>query len=223
MHSHKIFWKQVDEINARELVVSVIGAAKTQVDYSRAANASKLAAILLGQEAGRRHQLEAELKYKRRNSQLQQTKQWLTKLAEGVDEKQKSRFAEFCSRNALTELADYARQRAVMVLLDSETAPADARRAVDQLNSRLEELDNLKTLQEVNDYLQRHLDVLIQKEIGNPDPDPLCVLVLLLTSVYLMLIVIAAIVCALSFGLACEDIMDSLLEQTCSSWVEAKT
>ena len=223
MNRHRVFWKQVDEINARELVVSVIAAAKTQVDYSRAANASKLAAILLGQEAGRRHQLEAELKYKRRNSQLQQAKQWLIKLVEGVEEKQKSRFAEFCSRNALTELADYARQRAIMVLLDSDISPADARRAIDQLNSRLEELDNLKTLQETNDYLQRHLDALRQKEIGNPDPNPLCVLVLLITSVYIVLILIAVIVCAFTLGLACEDIMDSLLEQACSSWGVAST
>lgn len=209
------FWKRVDQVNARELVTSITNAVKEQVGYSRALNTARRTTILLGRGTAKEFQFKAEMHYRKRNSQLRYTKHWLAKLVESIDEKREKHFAEFLSRGGFKEFTAYARQTTILRMLNSEVPPEDARKAVKQLDSTLEKIEGLKSLKEIHNYTQRHLDELIGKKMGNPNPDGWCLLLLIFSSIFAILVVIAALICAFTFGFACEDILDQMIDQAC--------
>lgn len=209
------FWKCIDDVKARALVTSIIGAAKAQVAYSQSLNATRRAEILLGESAGQEYWLRCQLQYRARNSQLKYTKQAFENLLKTVDENQKKRFEDFFKLKSYKDFIDYNRQNTILRLLNADTKPEDSKAALKQLDNTLEKIKTLNSLDEINSYLQHHLDELINKKIGNPDPNPWCVILLILSSLYIVLLLIAAIICALSFGFLCEDIFDQLITQVC--------
>lgn len=213
------FLQRVDEANARELVFSAISAAKEQVQYARALNAARRAVILLRKRnAGRIHELEAKMHYQNRNSQLRYVKHSFAKLLKDINENQEKRCAEFFSRGGLNEVAAYARQTVILRLLNSDIKPAEARRALRELDTTLGKLKGLTSLTEIDNYLQQHLDELIEKKMGNPGLfRGLCVFLLVLTSLFAILVLIAALICAFTFGLVCEGLLDRLIDQSCGS------
>lgn len=212
------FLKYVDEVNARELVISTISAARAEVEYARALSASRRAVILLDKRnAGRIYELDAETHYQKRNSQLRYVKHLFAKLLEDINERQEKRCSEFLSRGGLNEVTTYARKTIILRLLNSNIQPADARKALKQLDTTLEKLKGLTSLKEIDNYLQPHLDELIEKKMGNPNPNGLCVLLLIFSSLFMVLVIIAVLICALSFGLVCEGILDQMIDQACGS------
>lgn len=212
------FLKRVDEAKARDLVFTAISAAKEQVQYAQALNAAQRAVILLRRRnAGRIHELNAKMHYQNRNSQLRYVKHSFTRLLKDINESQKKRCAEFLTRGGLNEVAAHARQTIILHLLNSDIKPAEARRARKQLDTTLEKLKGLRSLKEIENYLQQHLDELIKKKMGNPNPNGLCVLLLVFSSLFVILVIIAALICAFTLGLACEGILDQLIEQACGS------
>ena len=216
--SRELFYKRGYDIEAQELVNSAINAAREQVQYAQALNASRVATILLEKRnAGRANELKAETHFRTRNSHLRSMGLHLASFIEGIDEKRGQAVTEFLKSEGLVELAAHGRRKVVLRLMDSDIEPKEARRARAQLDAMSETVRTLTSINEINGYLRQRIDEMTEKKMGNPDPNPWCVLGLLLTSMYIMLIIIAALICALTFGLACEGILDQMLEQACGS------
>lgn len=211
------FLKRAEEANARELVLSAISAAKEHVHYARALSAARRAVVLLGKRnAGQIHELDAKMHYQNRNSQLRYVKHLFARLLEDIDENQKKRCAEFLRRGGLNKVTAYARQTIILRLLNSDIRPPGARRALKQLDTTLEELNSLTSLKAIDNYLQRYLDELIKKKMGNPDlAAGWCVLLLVITSLLAILVLIAVLICIFTLGLACEGILNQLINQAC--------
>ena len=216
--SRELFYKRVYDIEAQELVNAAINAAREQVQYARAINASRVATILLEKRnAGRMHELKAETHYRTRNSHLRSMGLHLTRFIEGIEDKRQKTVTEFLKSEGVVELAAYGRRKVVLRLMDSDIDPTEARRALKQLDAMSETARTLTSIKEIEGYLKQRIDEMTEKKMGNPDPNPWCVLGLLFTSMYIVLIIIAALICALTFGFVCEGVLDQMVEQACGS------
>lgn len=216
--SRELFYKRVYDIEAQELVNSAINAAREQVQYAQAINASRVATILLERKnAGRAYELKAETHYRTRNSHLRSMGLHLASFIEGIEEKQGKAVTEFLGSEGLVELAAHGRRKVVLRLMDSNIEPKEAQKARTQLDAMSETARTLTSIKEIEGYLKQRIDEMTEKKMGNPDPNPWCVLGLLFTSMYMILVIIAALICALTFGLACEGILDQMVEQACGS------
>ena len=209
------FLELAEKASAGELVMSAVSAAKAQVEYSRELSTSKRAEILLGEKAGQEDYVKAEMQYRQRNSQLQSIKQRLTHLTDRLDDSQKRRVEEFIKRGGFKDYAVYARQTTVLRLVNLNITPEDTAKAIRQLDGSLEKIKNLTSLKATNAYVQEHIDDILAKKMGNPNANPFCVLGLIITSLFVILVIIAALICALTLGLACEGIMDQLIDNVC--------
>jgi len=212
-----MWWDAIDEIGARALVATTVAAARAQVDYSRAQTAARRCDALLGKNAGREHEYRAELCFEGRRQRLQAVKRAYMQFVGGLDEDQRKRVNEFLRAGGLKDVAANARRRVVVHLLDSDLAPEVARDTVKTLDGRLDAIAKLTTFDKLNAYASNHIDELIAKKFGNPSAlYGLCVLILIITSVFAVIVLVAAIICALTFGLACEGLLERLLEDACT-------
>lgn len=215
-HGGAQFWEKVDEIHAHDLVAGALRAAKEQVEYSRASSASKRAEILLGRGAGQEYEAKAELHFRARAAELRILNESLSRFVESIDEGKRKKASQFFGAGATKEVTAHARQSAVLRLLNSDTTPEEARTAIETLGSTLQRIEALRSFDETTAYLAEHLDELSGKKMGNPSiPQGLCILILLLTSVFAVLVLIAVLICALSLGLACQGVLDRLLDDAC--------
>ncbi len=214
----KQFWDRVEEADARDLVLAVVGAAKDQFAYSRALQASKRSVVLLGRGAGREHRLKAETHFRSRTSQLRAAKQLLPAFLEGFDDRRRKEATEFFRRDGVQDLVAHAKRTAVLALLDSDIRPEDARKASRALEAALEEIEGLTSVEEMGRYLHGHLDDLIGREMGNPALSFWCIFLLIITSLFALLVVLAAFICAVfAGGRKCEGIFQTLLAYACGS------
>ncbi len=213
--SIKEFWDQVDKIKMREFVTSILCAAKSQVDHSRALDFSKKAKVLFrSNNAGQEYEMMAKIHYQRRNTQLLNAKKRFTKFIEAIDENQRNQFSEFLNQEQFKEFLTYNKQLTILHLLNSEcVSHEDSTNALKQLDSTFENLDKLRSLEDIHKYLGNHIDEIIEKRKGNDLPSALCIIILVITSIYFILIIIAILICALSFGLVCD--INSMLENAC--------
>jgi hypothetical protein len=66
------------------------------------------------------------------------------------------------------------------------------------LDATLGKIARLSLFDELNQYLDGHLDELIAKKFGNRSASHgLCILILIITSIFAVLVLIAALICAL--------------------------
>ncbi len=209
-------WKRIDDAQARDLVVNAIGAARAQVEYSRSTSAARRAAALLGPGSGREQEARAQVHFGARAAYLRSLKQALARFTGTTDEGRAKRVAEFITSGGLRELVSQARQEGILRLLDSDLSPEEAQNAVKSLDATLSKIEGLKSFQDLAQYFDRHLDELLAKKIGNPSiPQGLCILILVITSLFAVLVVIAVLVCALTLGLACQGVLQQLLDNAC--------
>jgi hypothetical protein len=210
------FWKLVDEIHATSLVAGAIGAARSQVEYSRAQNAARRSDILLGKNAGQEHAYRAELLFRARRAQLQEVKQSFAQFASGIDKNQRKRISDFLRAEGLKELVDDARKMVLLGLLDADLSPEESQKAVKSLDGTLETIATLTSFEKLTRYMNQHLDDLIAKALGNPSANQgLCVLILVITSIFAVLVLIAALICVLTLGLGCQGVLQRLIDQAC--------
>lgn len=209
-------WESVDRINAGELVEGAIAAAQAQVDYSRAQSAARRYEVLLGKNGGREPEYRAELYFRSRMEQLKNVKQSYAQFVSGLGKDQKNQVSRFIRSGGLKELADNARRTVVLGLLEADLSPEEAQKAMKSLDATLGKIARLSSFDKLNQYLDSHLDELIAKKFGNPSiSQGLCILILIITSVFAVLVLIAALICALTFGLACQGLLQRLLDQAC--------
>jgi len=211
------FWKMVDASQSGELVASAIKLAQAQVLYSRATTASRRATILLGRNAGRKHDIETELHGRARQLHIQNVGQSLARFADRLTADQRKQIDEFLNKGGLKETATAAKQLVTLDLLHSDLAPDEVRSAMKSLDETLASVEGLSSFKEVTTYLNRHLEELSTPRNLTSANQGLCVLILILSSVFAVLVLIAALICIFSFGTACEGILQKLLDQACSS------
>lgn len=217
--SSEQFLKGVKEKNARELVLAAIGAAREHIEYARMLNAARRADILLDQKgAGRVHELAAKKHYQSRNSQLRSTKVLLAKFLEANRESMEKRWEEFTRTDGPKEMAANTKRSMILRLIDSRLSPEETERAAKQLETTLMAVQKLKSVKEIDNYLQQHIDEVLAKKMGNPGSvSGWCLLLLLISSLFMVLYVIALLICILSLGLLCEGILDQMLKNACTS------
>lgn len=210
------FWKQVEQAKASALAHSAVNAARAGVQAQREVNASKRAAALLGGEAGKEHMARAEKLYQTRTAQLQKTKQALAEFGRANGEAGETKFKEFLDKGGLKEALEHARQATIQGLLRSEISPEEAEKARKTLDERIEKVQGMKSFKELSGYLDHHLDELLEQKMSQEDPNPLCLFILLITSLYLILLILSILICVLLLGLVpCDQIFNQMLAQTC--------
>jgi signal recognition particle GTPase len=209
-------WPILEEINARALVSSAVGAARAQVDYSRAQNAARRSEALLGKNAGREHEYRAESYFHSRREQLQEVKQSYTQFIARLDKSQRKQISDFLRGGGLKELTADAKRMVTIGLLEADLSPEDARQTIKSLDGRLNTIAKLSSFEKLDAYMHQHIDELISKRFGNPSATQgLCVLILVITSVFAVLVLIAALICALTLGLGCRGLLQRLIDQAC--------
>jgi len=214
-HGTPEFWRRVEEAHGGAIAMGVVAAARAHVEYSRAMAAKGRAEALLGSGAGREYEHRAEMYHAARTSQLRAVRVALPQLFDRMDAGQRKHVDEFLG-DGLKGLVSHARHRAVEALLHSELTPNDAREGIQRLDDALSAIAKLTTLKDLSTYLNQRLDELIAKKMGNTDGlQGLCILLLILTSIFVVLVIIAALICALTFGTGCDGILDQLVNQAC--------
>jgi hypothetical protein len=213
------FWQQVDDANARALVTSAINAARAQVEYSRAFTTAQRVTVLLGPNASREYEAKAEMYYRTRNWQLQNTKQAFAQFAAGLDEAGKQRITEFLKGGGLKDFTAHARQSTVLALLHEDLTPNVAQNAVNALDGTLGKVASLTSWQEMGDYFNQHPDELQAQKVSEATSvNGLCLLILLLSSLYVILILIAVLACLFSSDPECASRnLNEELAQACGS------
>ncbi len=209
------FWKRVDQAKARPLVQSAVKAAHAQVQAQREFNASKRADILLGGEAGKGHMTRAQAQYELRAAELRNAKQALAQFVRGAGDSGNTRFAEFVRKGGLKELVTHARESSIQAMMDSDISPTEAQSAVRALDDRLGKIREINSFHDIAAYLGQHLDELVAQKMPQEDPNGLCVLILIITSLFAVLVVIAILICIFTLGLGCQGILDNLIAKAC--------
>ncbi len=207
------FWRQVNEAHARALVTSAISAARAQVEYVQALATAKRATVLLGANASREYEVRAEMHQRTRNLHLRDTKYAFEQFATELDENGKQRIAASLQADRLNDFTQHLRQSITLSLLHSDITSDDAQKAVSALDRVHATLAGLTSWQGMGDYMNRHLDELQTQPVADA-ASGLCVLVLLLSSVLVVLALIAALVCLGNQGCA-NQVLNQMINQAC--------
>ncbi|MGD2184997.1 MAG: hypothetical protein PVI71_02670 [Desulfobacterales bacterium] len=222
----KEFWQGVNEVQASDLVASVIIAARAQTDYSRAFSAAERASSILGGDAGSEQRMKAEAAFKKRTRELGNAKALLASLKQGMSADNKAKFDKYLKDRDINIIMADARRAAVEQVVAADILPSEAKRAVDKLDKNLKSAVNLQSFDGLVQYLDQQLDAQLGKRFGNPGgSEGLCILILLLTSMYIVLLLVAVLVwvmvCILTLGFACqsvtlEDILNDMIDDICA-------
>jgi signal recognition particle GTPase len=210
------FWKHVDHVKAGPLVHSAVNAARAGVQAQREVNASKRASILLGVEAGKEPMEQAHKQHELRTAELQKTKRALAEFIESVENSGETKFKEFLGKGGLKEALGHVRQSTIQILVKSDISPEEAETALKTLDDRLGKVQVAGSFHDLSSQVDRHLDELIEQKLSQEDPNPLCLLLLLITSLYVVLLIISILICVLLLGLVpCNTIFDQMIAQAC--------
>ncbi|MHA2127788.1 MAG: hypothetical protein ACXABO_06180 [Promethearchaeota archaeon] len=209
------FWEQVDKLNLKGFISSILCAAKSQIAHSKALNLARKAKILLrNTTAGQEYDIMAKIYYERRNTQLLKAKERLKEFMENAGEDKRNRFDNYVSQGQYEDFLAFNKQLTILRLLHADCAsPEESTSALKQLDSTFENLGKLKSLEEIHKYVGNHIDEIIETRKGNDLPYGICVIILIFTSLIIILIIIAALICAFSLGFVCD--LNLLLENTC--------
>jgi len=213
----KEFWNFIDNRDLKELTRSVFRAAKNQFRYSVELNKSKRAELLFGENAGKKYLIKAQIRFQKRETNLQFAKYSVGNLLRNISENQKKQIGNFFAQDDFKKFIKYSENTINLRLLKSNMTVDNTKEAINHMNSTLGTLEKINSLDGLSSYLNKHLSDLIEKKMHNPGPNPFCVLGLIITSILVILIIIAALICAFTFGLVCEGVLDTLIDQVCSS------
>jgi hypothetical protein len=133
------------------------------------------------------------------------------------EETQRTEIESFLRDGGLQRFVASARQLMVLQLLAADINADEAERALQSLDESTKTLGEITSVDDLRAYFVRHIDELLGKRLGNPSPNGFCILLLLLTSLYALFVVIAVIICIVTFGLVCEGVLEALIEDACGS------
>ncbi|HEV8223376.1 MAG TPA: hypothetical protein VGQ05_24185 [Streptosporangiaceae bacterium] len=201
---------------SRRLISHAVAAAGSQVAHTRAASAALRARVLIGDGAGRESDWAAEQHAAARAASLRQVSLALADFTEATSPDEVSRADSFIAAGTVRDLTARARHLAIATMLDSGISAAHAQEALDVLLERTGQVETLGSVEELTRFLDAHVQRLADGPRATAElPSGLCLLILILTSVFVLLVVIAALVCAFSLGTNCDDILNQLIAQAC--------
>lgn len=205
------------EANAEALVSHGISAAASQVAYARALSSSRRAQALLGEGAGGERAWEAEQHFRARTASLQHLAEAVEELRRSAEPGQVSLANERIARGAVREFVADARHSVLSALLESDISADHARDALAALDQRSADLESIGSFEQLTQLLKTHVEDLGATPYGQAALDSgLCILILLLSSLLVVLALIAAIICIATLGFGCQDIFNQLVAQACS-------
>lgn len=210
-------FKRASEAKAQALLESALKAGREEVASQREVNASKRAAILLSPEAGKEHVQRAQMHYQARTEALRSTKQELAKFVQVQGASGEQRFKQFGARDNLAEFTKHVRQSAIQSLMNSDISPQEAQEAVKALDDRLNKVKALGSFRDLTSYFDQHLDELIARKMPEADPNGFCVLILILSSLYVIAVLTAVIICSFSPGSDCGQLLNQIIASICGS------
>jgi hypothetical protein len=214
--THKQLWTQIDAAGARPVAVNLLDAARSQTAATRAFNAAQVARALLGSEdAGRGQHIKAEVRWERRSASLRRAGRALEDVIDHWEETQRTEVESFLRDGGLQAFSSSARQLMLLQLLEADITADEAERALQRLDESTKSLGEIASLDDLRAYFARHVDELLEKRLGNPSPNGLCLLLLVLTSLYALFVLIAVVICIVTFGLVCEGVLEALIESAC--------
>jgi hypothetical protein len=195
-----------------------VGAAGAYVDARQALGRARRAELLLGDGAGLRDQQLAEALGETSIRQFGQLQTGLREVVEGLDQAGRAGLEASLADLAPAQAAA-ARRHAVLTLIDSGASAAVAGAALERLEAGLGRVAELTTVDQGLAYLDERLGRLAEEreplravedeELG------LCVLILLLSSIYVLLVVVAVIVCSLA-GCDPGALLDEMIRDACT-------
>jgi hypothetical protein len=212
---HSGLWKRVDAAKLREVAESAINAARAEVKAQRAINASQRSVILLGAGTDTEYRKQTTAQYQARTAEVRKTREALSRFIKSTGDSGEKQFAKFTEKGSMKEFAANARKGVIDALLHSDISPEEARTAVKALDERLSTIQEKKSFAELTGYLDHHLDELLERKMPQEDPNGLCVLILIISSLLAVLVVIAVLICIFTLGLGCQGILDQLIAQAC--------
>jgi hypothetical protein len=203
------------EAKAEALVFHGTNAAKSYVSYSRALSSSQRAQTMIGEGAGNERAWEAEQHFRARTANLRDLAEAVEAFKESAGASEVVQANERISQGAVRELVADARHVVISTLLESDISAGQAREALAVLNQRSEDVESASSFEQLTELLRRHVDDLAARPYGNPALDSgQCIFILLMSSMLLFLIIIAALICIFTGG--CERILRSLIIFVCS-------
>ncbi len=208
-------WSGGDDGQFRPMATHAVAAARSQVAHSRAMSASRRAQALIGDGAGGESAWAAQQHARSRAASLEHFGAALAEFTAAADEARVSRADGLIAAGAIRELAASARHTVTARLLASDISPDQAAAAAAALNQRMDDLASIGSFGQLTEFLGRHLDNLSAGPYDGPLQSDLCILILLLSSVLLVLALLAAIICIFTLGAGCSEILDQLIAQAC--------
>lgn len=207
---------RADEAGALGLVVSATDAAKAHVAYSRALDSARRAEILIDAGAGQERAWMAQQHFRSRTTSLQHLVGAVEAFRASMDPARGSRADELIAQGSVTELLVSARHWAVAQLLDSDVSADMAGEALSALDQRIEEIRAAASVGQLTELLARYAEGHIARTFeGAAQESGLCEIILILSSVFAVLVVVAAIICVFTLGFGCNDILNQLIAQAC--------
>ncbi len=207
----KEFWEQLDKKNTREFYKSFIGAVKLHIQHGQAVNTAKKAKILFKNDnAGIEYESKANMYFQRRNMHLQFIKQWLANHYEELNEVQRKNFEEFFKTDRYKEILAFSKKLMVQEILYSTISHEDTKEAFEKLNNLYKDLEGLKSLEDLYNYVQTQVDIIIKKRVGNPESiiNWLCLLIIL---IFFGLALLLLIFLCIIFHIGCDQIPENAL------------
>jgi hypothetical protein len=210
---------RASEVNALGLVVHATEAAKSHVAYSRALGSSRRAEVLIGEGAGRERAWMAEQYFASRTSSLRHLAQALEDFRESADPSRVSRADELIEQGAVAEVLVLARSSAVAALVDSDVSPDTAISAMTALDQRMEEIRSAASFGQLTELAARYTQEHVARTYEEAAQDnSLCMVILILSSLYVALIAYAIVFYIILLGLVpLNEILDGLISSVCSS------
>lgn len=211
-------WERAKEVNAQGIVVNATEAAKTHVAYSRALGASRRAEVLIGEGVGKERAWMAEQYFSSRTSSLRHLLQAVEDLRASAEPARVSQADELIAQGAIAELLVRVRHTAVATLVDSDLSPDAAASAMAALDQRLEEMRSAASFAELTEVLARYTQEHLARtyEDGTPYDTSICMIILMLSSLYAILLVAAIYIYILLLGFVPFDqIFNELINDAC--------
>jgi hypothetical protein len=212
-------WERAKEVNALGLVVNATEAAKTHVAYSRALGASRRAEVLIGEGIGKERAWTAQQYFSSRTSSLRHLLQALEDVRASAEPARVSQADELIAQGAIAELLVRVRHAALAALVDSDLSADAAASAMTALDQRLEEIRSAASFAHLTEllarYTQEHLARTYEDGALN-NTSGICMIILILSSLYAVLIVVAVMLYVLFLGLVpYSELLNELINDAC--------
>jgi hypothetical protein len=208
-----LFWKQVEGIRATKLCVSAIESAGAQVKYLRAMTTpnSKLSTI-----------------NQARMIKLENLRTSAADFITNLNQEQKANANDMLKKGYIRKYQPIAIKFVTQQLKAARLQPAEAQRIQKDWEANFREITNIQTITEISRYVQKRTTQLKKMEmapailfVGKSSSSTtsdlahaFCMILLLITSILLILMVLAIFLSIFS-RLTPNEILDAMLEEIC--------